>query len=694
MMEQAPRPRSPPVPPHLKPSDGNDDSINNTSNENTDAVSSTNVTCQEEVQQPPLQSTFRQRRLTATKREMGSAAAAAAALAFVSNDDDDDDDRKSENDDNNAPHKPSTNDTTTTGNSESVSRVTSGTETVVESTEMNRLGGSFRERRLSGYKRDMGTAAAAAAAAAAFDLSDNDDDDNDDNDKVKEQETNVMPTEEPPAGNQEKKSNSFRQRRLSGYKRDMGTAAAAAAAAAAFDLSDSDDDDDNKNNSATPTSVPQDNAATKADSGSTNMNQLGSPQRKRPRTLSSAPKSTTATPTAAPSMKHMHMTQGFLCAIRTKLNNSKVRRPSKTLAEEKVGKEVWKKDANEPFKSNVVGTFSCHGIEPLYEDEMENGTNANAMDKDVVLKISTTTPGEAVGVSGAFMSDKDTVVAKINQDRGGVAYPYANDLRTALFAAYDGHGEGGELVAQFTMTEVQKRLESHADYNGDVAKAFKQTFVEVDEALGNQEDIDPLYSGTTACVVLLRNEQLYIANAGDSRAVMARRINNESLLINPIKTAMHAIDLSVDQNPDSPGEQQRIERCGGFVSPPPEPGLSARVWLDPGFTHIGLAMARSIGDHAVKSVGVISEPVVTTHTLHNNDEFMIIATDGVWEFITSDEAVKIVAKHFDEEGKGDASIACQDLIETAALRWKEHEGDYRDDITAVVVKVKELWDKI
>lgn len=61
--------------------------------------------------------------------------------------------------------------------------------------------------------------------------------------------------------------------------------------------------------------------------------------------------------------------------------------------------------------------------------------------------------------------------------------------------------------------------------------------------------------------------------------------------------------------------QARIEAAGGFVSPPPEPGLSSRVWLDAEMTQIGLAMARSIGDHAVKSIGVVAEPEVTKHTI-------------------------------------------------------------------------------
>jgi hypothetical protein len=64
-----------------------------------------------------------------------------------------------------------------------------------------------------------------------------------------------------------------------------------------------------------------------------------------------------------------------------------------------------------PFPPSSVGTFSCHGIEPAY-DEVDRS---------------------------------DVVVAKINQDRGCVVSPFGGDSRQALFAAYDGHGEMGEL---------------------------------------------------------------------------------------------------------------------------------------------------------------------------------------------------------------------------------------------------------
>mmetsp|Transcript_10106 Transcript_10106/g.23380 ORF Transcript_10106/g.23380 Transcript_10106/m.23380 type:complete len:106 (-) Transcript_10106:33-350(-) len=99
-------------------------------------------------------------------------------------------------------------------------------------------------------------------------------------------------------------------------------------------------------------------------------------------------------------------------------------------------------------------------------------------------------------------------------------------------------------------------------------------------------------------------------------------------------------------------------------------------------------MSRSIGDHAVKDVGVIAEPTVTSTQISEKDEFVILASDGVWEFISSPEAVRIVGNCI---AKG-ASKACQTLIEAAANKWHQEEGNYRDDITALVIRLQGLWD--
>jgi len=123
---------------------------------------------------------------------------------------------------------------------------------------------------------------------------------------------------------------------------------------------------------------------------------------------------------------------------------------------------------------------------------------------------------------------------------------------------------------------------------------------------------------------------LYVACAGDSRCVIASH---------GADGRFKAKDLSEDQKPDTPDEMRRIKKKGGYVSPPEEEwGGPARVWLDASMTLPGLAMARSIGDHLVSTIGVIAEPVVTTTDVNlkdGGDAFLVLASDGVWEFIES-----------------------------------------------------------
>lgn len=158
----------------------------------------------------------------------------------------------------------------------------------------------------------------------------------------------------------------------------------------------------------------------------------------------------------------------------------------------------------------------------------------------------------------------------------------------------------------------------------------------------------------------------------------------------PFSNDYTTIELTFDQHPALPEERTRIECCGGHISFS-EGADHGRVWLDANHSVYGLAMSRSIGDLCMKSVGVTAESILTTHLLQEDDEFLILATDGVWGVLNSSEAVALVGGLLDS-GKG-ASVACEVLIETAMEKWREYEGDYRDDITAIVVRVKDLWKK-
>ena len=112
-----------------------------------------------------------------------------------------------------------------------------------------------------------------------------------------------------------------------------------------------------------------------------------------------------------------------------------------------------------------------------------------------------------------------------------------------------------------------------------------------------------------------------------------------------------------------------------------------RVYDKPGKAAVagpGLAMSRAFGDDLARFIGVTAEPEVTSHSLTTADEFFIVATDGIFDYISSQEAVDIVSAC-----DGDLKRSCRQLARRAASLWKavpdnEH---YRDDITLIIVKL-------
>ena len=125
-------------------------------------------------------------------------------------------------------------------------------------------------------------------------------------------------------------------------------------------------------------------------------------------------------------------------------------------------------------------------------------------------------------------------------------------------------------------------------------------------------------------------------------------------------------------------EEKRILKKGGRVF---EWGVP-RVWLKD-VDMPGLAMSRSFGDGAAATVGVHSVPEIKETILGMGCKFLIFASDGVWEFISSQEAVDIVGKYYNQSSS-DPQLAAVKLVEEGIKRW-EKEDDSIDDTTAIVV---------
>ena len=148
-------------------------------------------------------------------------------------------------------------------------------------------------------------------------------------------------------------------------------------------------------------------------------------------------------------------------------------------------------------------------------------------------------------------------------------------------------------------------------------------------------------------------------------------------------TDKEIIPLSIDQKPNSEGEMQRIIKSGGEVSQYEEDGIKSgpyRVWKK-NEMYPGIAMSRSIGDLIATTLGVIPEPVFIEKEIDDKTKFIILASDGVWEFLDNKMVKEIVMPFY---LKNDPDGACKALIDEST-KWWENEDVVVDDITVIAV---------
>jgi serine/threonine protein phosphatase PrpC len=142
--------------------------------------------------------------------------------------------------------------------------------------------------------------------------------------------------------------------------------------------------------------------------------------------------------------------------------------------------------------------------------------------------------------------------------------------------------------------------------------------------------------------------------------------------------------LTRDHKPDDKSEAERIYSSGGRIDTYRDMGNHPlgplRVWLK-NEDIPGLAMTRSFGDAVAARVGVTAEPELRELELSNNDKFMVLASDGVWEFMRNEEVGRIIYPFY---LKKNAEGAAECLVREAFKKWKKEE-DIIDDITCIVI---------
>lgn len=232
-------------------------------------------------------------------------------------------------------------------------------------------------------------------------------------------------------------------------------------------------------------------------------------------------------------------------------------------------------------------------------------------------------------------------------------------LEDATFASAD-----EESRVSIDAEEMEKLPEIFHTLKESFLKAFKV----MDRELKMHQTIDCFCSGTTAVTLVKQGRDLIIGNVGDSRAVLGTREKDDSLV---------AVQLTVDLKPNLPAEAERIRKCKGRVFALHDEPEVCRVWL-PNSDSPGLAMARAFGDFCLKDFGLISVPEVSYRRLTEKDEFVVMATDGIWDVLSNKEVVDIIA------AAPRRATAARSLVETAVRAWRYKYPTSKVDDCAVV----------
>jgi serine/threonine protein phosphatase PrpC len=279
---------------------------------------------------------------------------------------------------------------------------------------------------------------------------------------------------------------------------------------------------------------------------------------------------------------------------------------------------------------------------------------------------------------------------KINQDTYVIERNINGILNFNIFGVLDGHGEYGHYASQFVSRYVVNHIKNNPSIKkcDEAKEVYKKLTFNGYEIIANiftdadvqiqKEKFDCQNSGTTCIIIIQLEEKIICANAGDSRGILIFDKNDNNNLLNS-----KIYNLSYDCKPDLPNEKLRIYECGGCVKKAVdengEEGGPFRVWAF-GEEYPGLAMSRSIGDLDAKKIGVIPNPQIVEYTLSSESKYMMVASDGIWEFISNEEAMRIGNKFY---LRNDAAGLCKELYEKSLNLWHK-EDCVVDDITLIV----------
>lgn len=319
----------------------------------------------------------------------------------------------------------------------------------------------------------------------------------------------------------------------------------------------------------------------------------------------------------------------------------------------------------------LVDAAAVHGTPPERKGSIGSTTDKGRRNSFTEKTVTVLGDEIVAGSSGlGWTCVKGLKPESPNQDSWSIL---SVDGDFSIYAVYDGHGAKGHDVSHIVKENLFKLIVGDQRFRlqGSLPQVLKDAFKRMQAMLAFSCPAEVQHSGTTATVVVHEHQakQITVAHVGDSTAVLCRGSGE----------AIKGSAVTRDHRPDLPDERARVEKAGGRVVF--DGFVNYRIYAANAH-YPGLNMSRSLGDTLGQDqAGVTCEPEILVRKVEQDDQFLLLCSDGIWEFIQPQEAVELVHGF----AKNEASAACGKLAKSAYDRWIKEEGDVVDDITVLLV---------
>ncbi|XP_041038732.1 protein phosphatase 1G isoform X2 [Carcharodon carcharias] len=329
--------------------------------------------------------------------------------------------------------------------------------------------------------------------------------------------------------------------------------------------------------------------------------------------------------------------------------------------------EIKSKNGKSEGTVGISSSSDCGGEEAGLASG--DSTTGSGSDKEAP-KASKGTAEEAV-VSSSTADAGPSCSSSAKSQRAAKSVFFEDSEDESEEAEEEDSGEDCSEEEEYSSEEEEEDEEEEDEEQDDSDEAEEEDDIMLPGMDGKEEPGSD--SGTTAVVALIRGKQLIVANAGDSRCVVSE--NGK------------AIDMSYDHKPEDEVELARIKNAGGKVT------LDGRV-------NGGLNLSRAIGDHFYKrnknlppeEQMISALPDLKVLTLNDDHDFMVIACDGIWNVMSSQEVVDFISERINKlDENGDLrllSSISEELLDQCLAPDTSGDGTGCDNMTCIIITFK------